>query len=121
MRKLLVLLSTVLALVLLGGTASSAAAIGPAEAPCGGYEPYAYPPYTNGNVIIGIGGCGSEAVTVEIWKDIPGWWDQRVACCPRYTSPVTATAWCSDWGHGNYYTVTRATHRTLESERRTLC
>lgn len=127
MRIRTALFAIILGLGLLGGTASpaSAAPDGPASAVvalehCNGYQPYAYPPIQNGDVIRGIGGCGFRAVTVEVWKDVPGF-DQRVGCCPFGNSPVTAYAYCSRSGHGNYYTVARTPLGTIESDRRTLC
>lgn len=96
---------------------SSAASAAPN---CNGYEPYSYAPGQNGDVIRGIGGCGSEAVTVEIWIDVTGP-DVRAGCCPRGTSPVTAYAYCSRTGRGNYYTLTRTRVGNFESARRLLC
>lgn len=124
MRKrstiLSVVLSTILTLGFLGGAASPVAAAQQVLADCNGYQPYSYPPAQNGNIVTGIGGCGSQAVTVELWIDVFGP-DIRAACCSRYTSPVTAYGYCDRTGHGNYYTLTRTSIGNYESARRTLC
>jgi hypothetical protein len=102
-------------------TAAPAASNAAAEADCNGYQPYAYPPGRNGDVISGVGGCGFQTVTVEIWIDVSGGFDVRAGCCPRGYSPVTAYAYCSRTGAGNYYTLARTPIGNFESERRWLC
>ncbi|MEV5894626.1 hypothetical protein [Nonomuraea fuscirosea] len=92
-----------------------------AAADCNGYQPYSYPPSQNGDIITGIGGCGFQAVTVEIWIDVPLGLDIRAGCCPRGSSPVTAYAYCSRTGAGNYYTLARTPVGDFESARRWLC
>jgi hypothetical protein len=130
MRKHPAILSAIFsALLVLGVLGSSAApaaaqpaaAVQPLPADCNGYQPYSYPPSQNGDIVTGIGGCGFQAVTVELWIDISGGWDRQAACCTRSTSPVTAYGYCSRTGHGNYYTLTRTSIGDFESARRTLC
>lgn len=122
-RRTIMILTVALGLLMPWASAASAASEASATSAadtCNGYEPYAYPPGQNGDVISGIGGCGNQAVTVEIWIDVPGP-DVRAGCCPRYTSPVTAYAYCSRTGHGNYYTLARTPVGDRESARWTLC
>jgi hypothetical protein len=126
-RRTLMILTLALGLLAPWASAASAASAAPeastasAAADCNGYQPYAYPPGRNGDVISGIGGCGNQAVTVEIWIDVSGAPDVRAGCCPRSTSPVTAYAYCSRTGAGNYYTLARTPVGDRESERRWLC
>lgn len=125
-RRIIMILTVALGLLMSWAPAASAAPAVPeastasAAADCNGYQPYAYPPSRNGDVISGIGGCGNQAVTVEIWIDVPGF-DVRAGCCPRGTSPVTSYAYCSSTGAGNYYTLARTTAGNVESARRWLC
>ncbi|MEU6712215.1 hypothetical protein ABZ897_12120 [Nonomuraea sp. NPDC046802] len=112
--------ATVMAGLMTGSPAASAAPAAQA-ADCNGYEPHAYAPGRNGDVITGIGSCGRQTITVEVWIDVSGGFDKRVGCCPRGTSPVTAYAYCSRSGRGNYYTVARTPMGTVESARRLLC
>ncbi len=123
-RRTLMILTMALGFLLPWASAASAAPEASnvsAAADCNGYQPYAYPPGRNGDVISGVGGCGNQVVTVEIWIDVPLGLDIRAGCCPRYTSPVTAYAYCSSTGAGNYYTLARTPAGTLESARRWLC
>lgn len=124
-RRIIMILAVALGLLMPWAPAASAAPASAAVsasavADCNGYQPYAYPPGRNGDVISGIGGCGSQAVTVEIWIDVPGF-DIRAGCCPRGSSPVTAYAYCSRTGPGNYYTLARTPVGNIESARRWLC
>ncbi|MEV5890810.1 hypothetical protein [Nonomuraea fuscirosea] len=118
---------TVLAGLIAGSPAASAAPVAraapaaQAAGHCNGYEPHAYAPGRNGDVITGIGSCGSQTITVEVWIDVSGGLDKRVGCCPRGVSPVTAYAYCSRSGRGNYYTIARTPMGTVESARRLLC
>ncbi|GIG93028.1 hypothetical protein Pen02_79640 [Plantactinospora endophytica] len=125
LRRTLLVLTVALGLFVPWTTTASAAPAKPASAAaenaCNGYQPYAYPPGRNGDVISGIGGCGSQVVNVEIWIDVAGPFDVRAGCCPRGYSPVTAYAYCSSTGAGNYYTLARTPMGNIESERRWLC
>jgi hypothetical protein len=124
LRRTLTILAMALGFLMPWASTASAA---PTEstvsvaADCNGYQPYAYPPGQNGDIITGIGGCGFQAVTVEIWKDVPFLPDTLAGCCPHGSSPVTAYAYCSSSGAGNYYTLARTPVGPIESARRWLC